>query len=116
MLRLLIDQDLDHDILRGLIRRVPDLEAVTALEIGMSEASDPELLMWAAQERRVIITHDRKTMPIHAAVLMAEGKTIAGLFIVPRTLPLHQMIEELDLLVTCSENDEWVNVIRHLPI
>lgn len=37
MLRLLIDQDFDHDILRGLIRRVPDLEAVTALEIGMSE-------------------------------------------------------------------------------
>ena len=50
MLRLLIDQDLDHDILRGLIRRVPDLEAVTALEIGMSEASDPELLVWAARE------------------------------------------------------------------
>ena len=52
MLRLLIDQDLDHDILRGLIRRVPNLEAVTALEIGMSQASDPELLVWAAQERR----------------------------------------------------------------
>jgi predicted nuclease of predicted toxin-antitoxin system len=79
MLRLLIDQDLDHDILRGLIRRVPGLEAVTALEIGMSEASDPELLVWAAEEKRVIVTHDRKTMPIHAAVLIAEGKTIAGL-------------------------------------
>jgi hypothetical protein len=26
------------------------------------------------------------------------------------------MIEELDLLVSCSENDEWVNVIRHLIV
>jgi Domain of unknown function (DUF5615) len=110
------DQDLDHDILRGLIRRVPDLDAVTALEIGMSQASDPELLVWAAQERRVIVTHDRKTMPIYAADLIAGGKSIAGLFVAPRTLPLHRVIEELDLLVTCSENDEWINIITYLPL
>lgn len=80
------------------------------------KASDPELLVWAAQERRVIVTHDRRTMPIHAAGLIGEGKAIAGLFIAPRTLPLHQLIEELNLVITCSENDEWVNVIRYLPI
>lgn len=74
MLRLLIDQDLDHDILRGLIRRIPRLEAVTAFEIGMSEAPDAQLLTWAAQEERIIITHDRTTMPTHAADLMGEGK------------------------------------------
>lgn len=55
-------------------------------------------------------------MPIHAAGLIGEGKAIAGLFIAPRTLPLHQLIEELNLVITCSENDEWVNVIRYLPI
>lgn len=48
MLRVLIDQDFDHDILRGLIRRIPRLDAVTALEIGMRKATDPQLLTWAA--------------------------------------------------------------------
>lgn len=116
MLRLLIDQDLDHDILRGLIRRVPGLDAVTAFEIGMNEATDPELLEWAAREGRSIVTHDRRTMPGHAADLMAEGKTTAGLFVVPRSMPLQQAIENLELIVTCSENDEWVNVVRYLPL
>jgi predicted nuclease of predicted toxin-antitoxin system len=74
MLRLLIDQDLDHDILRGLIRRIPQLDAMTALEIGMGRATDPQLLTWAAQEGRIIVTHDRKTMPAHAADSMGEGK------------------------------------------
>jgi predicted nuclease of predicted toxin-antitoxin system len=74
VLRLLIDQDIDHDILRGLIRRIPQLDAVTAFEGGMSEATDPELLTWAAQEGRIIITHDRTTMPTHAASLMGEGE------------------------------------------
>jgi hypothetical protein len=115
MLRLLIDQDIDHDILRGLIRRIPKLDAVTAFEIGMSEATDPELLTWAAQKGIIIVTHDRTTMPIHAADLMSKGENIAGVFVVLRSLPLHQVIEDLELMITCSENDEWVNVIRYLP-
>ena len=115
MLRLLIDQDLDHDILRGLVRRIPRLDAVTAFEIGMSRATDPQLLTRAAQEERIIVTHDRKTMPKHVADLMALGGNIAGVFVVPRSLPLGQAIEDLELMITCSANDEWVNIIRYLP-
>ncbi len=115
MLRLLIDQDLDHDILRGLIRRIPQLDAVTAFEIGMRAATDPQLLIRAARERRIIVTHDRKTMPTHAAELMGGGENIAGLFVVPRGMPIRQALEDLELMITCSENDEWVNVIRYLP-
>jgi hypothetical protein len=115
MLRLLIDQDLDHDILRGLLRRIPRLNAVTAFEIGMGKATDPQLLTRAAEEGRIIVTHDRKTMPSHAADLMAVGKNISGVFVVPRSLPLRQAIEDLELMITCSANDEWVNVIRYLP-
>lgn len=115
MLRLLIDQDLEHDILRGLIRRIPQLDAVTAFEIGMSAATGPQLLSWAAQAGRIIVTHDRTTMPTHAAALMGAGQNIAGLFVVLRSLPLQQVLEDLELMITCSENDEWVNVIRYLP-
>ena len=115
MLSLLIDQDLDHDILRVLIRRIPQIDVLTAFEIGMSEATDPELLTWAAQEGRIIVTHDRKTMPAHATDLMRQGKDIVGLFVVPRNMPIHQAIEDLELMITCSENDEWVNLIRYLP-
>jgi len=116
MLRLLIDQDLDHDILRGVIRRIPQLDVVTAFEIGMSSATDPELLARAAQDKRVLITHDKTTMPVYAANLLREGKTIAGLIIVPRRLALHQVLDDLELMITCSEADEWNNVIRYLPL
>ena len=114
MLRLLLDQDVDHDILRGLIRRIPQLDAVTAFEIGMSRAPDPELLSWAEREGRIIVTHDRATMPMHAANILGEEKNIAGLFVVPRRLPLHQVLDDLELMITCSENYEWINVIRYL--
>jgi predicted nuclease of predicted toxin-antitoxin system len=80
MLRLLIDQDLDHDILRGLLRRIPQLDALTAFEIGMSRATDAQLLTWAEREGRIIVTHDRKTMPKHAVDLMGAGKHIRRSF------------------------------------
>jgi len=66
MLRLLFDQDFNHDILRGLFLRLPDVDGVTALQAGLDKAPDPELLEWAAQQRRTVVTHDVNTMPDHA--------------------------------------------------
>ena len=54
MLSLLIDQDFDHDILRGLRLRVPTLNAVTAREARLDQMSDPEVLAWAATQRRIV--------------------------------------------------------------
>ena len=116
MLRLLIDHDLDQDILRGLLRRVPDLDSVTAYEIGMSEVPDPELLAWAAEAGRVIVTHDRRTMPAHAARRLAAGDDIAGVIVVSRRIPISAAIDELEIVVLCSEPDEWHNLIRHIPL
>jgi len=42
MLRLLIDQDLDHVILRGLLLRVPNVDVITAHQVSLSNASDPD--------------------------------------------------------------------------
>jgi hypothetical protein len=115
MLRLLIDHNLNQNILRGLIRRIPHLDAVTAFEIGMREATDTQLLSWAAREGRIIVTHDRRTMPTHAADLMSRGTSVAGLFVVPGNLALHQVLKDLELMITCTEAGDWVNVIRYLP-
>jgi hypothetical protein len=82
----------------------------------MSQATDAELLVRAAEQGRVTITHDRATMPAHAAKLVAGGKGIAGLIIVPRSLSLHRVLNDLELIITCCENEEWINVIRYLPL
>ena len=50
MLRLLIDENVDHRILRGLLRRVPQLDFVVVAQIGLAGTPDIDLLRWAAQE------------------------------------------------------------------
>jgi len=115
MLRLLIDQDLDHVILRGLLLRVPNLDVITAHQVGLSNASDPEVLAWAAEQERILVTHDRRTMPYHATSRIARAEKIAGVIIVSRQLPVSQVINELEIVVSCSDVVEWENVIKYLP-
>lgn len=116
MLRLLIDQNFDQDILRGLTHRIPNLDAVTAYDMGLSAATDPELLAWAADNGRIIVTHDRQTMPDHVAGRITSGEKVAGVVIVPQRLQIGRAIDDLEIIVMCSSEDEWENVVRHLPL
>ena len=58
MLRLAADENFNHDIVRGLLRREPGLDIVRIQDVGLSGADDPTVLEWAAQEGRVLLTHD----------------------------------------------------------
>ena len=116
MLRLLIDQDLDQVILRGLLLRVPNLDVITAHQVGLSNASDPELLAWAAEHERIVVTHDRRTMPDHASIRIAKMEKIAGIIIISRQLPVSQVINDLEIIVSCSDMVEWENIVKHLPL
>lgn len=116
MLRLLIDQDLDQVILRGLLLRVPNLDVITAHQVGLSDASDPDLLAWAAEQPRIVVSQDRRTMPYHAANRIARSEHVAGVIIISRRLPVIQVINDLEIIVSCSDMDEWENVIKYLPL
>ena len=102
--------------MRGLLLRVPNLDFITAHQAGLSEASDSELLAWAAKQERTVVTHDRRTMPYYAAIRIANGERVAGLIVVSRQLPISQVINDLEILVSCSDLNEWENVIKHLPL
>jgi len=116
MLRLLIDQNFNQIILRGLRQRIPALDAITAHQAGLSDAEDPDLLAWAAEEGRLLITHDHRTMRDHVADRLAAGEHIAGVVIVSRKLPFGRVIHDLEVIVMCSSEDDWRDVLRHLPL
>lgn len=98
------------------MRPLPGLDAVTAYEAGLSTARDPELLEWAALSGRVVVTHDRRTMPGHAAARLAAGARTPGLLVAPRSLSLGRAIDDLELIVTCGLEDELDGAVRFLPL
>jgi predicted nuclease of predicted toxin-antitoxin system len=59
VIKLASDENFDADIVRGLLRRVPDLDIESVQDANLSGSSDPTILAWAARENRVLLTHDR---------------------------------------------------------
>jgi hypothetical protein len=110
------DEDFNHHIVRGLLRRQPGLDIVRIQDIGLIEAADPLILEWATQEKRILLTHDARTMPKHATERILAGNTIAGLLIVPQSLPIGKAIEDIITIALCSDIDEWINLIEYLPL
>lgn len=86
MLRLAIDQSFNADIIRGLLRRRTDIDLVRVQDAGLTGAVDPSVLTWAAAERRVLLSHDRKTMSHFAWRRVQTGEPMSGVVIVSAVL------------------------------
>ena len=115
-MRWLADENLNNDIVRGLLRRKPDLDIVRARDAGLSGMDDPALLAWAAAQDRVVITHDVSTMTAYAYRRVAHGEYLPGVFEVSRSVPVSAVIEDILLLSECSTEREWEGQVRYLPL
>jgi hypothetical protein len=116
MLRLAADENFNNDIVRGLWRRRPDLDTARVQDVGLSGADDPTILEWAAQENRVLLTHDVTTMTGYAYERVNAGKRMPGVFEVNRSAPIGEVIEDILLLAEFSLEGEWEGQVRYLPL
>lgn len=113
---LAADEDFDNDVIRGVLRRNPEVDIVRVQDAGLSGADDPAVLAWAAREGRVLLTRDVNTMTRHAYERVRDGKPMPGLFAVGRGVPVGVAIEEILLLAELSLEGEWEGQVRYLPL
>ncbi len=116
MLRFFIDHDFNHKILRGLARRIPDFDYITADQIGKRGESDKNHLKWAFEKSRVIISHDVNKFTDAANEKLENGEDIFGLILIPQTMPIGDAIADLELIISCCKETEFVNRIQYLPL
>ena len=116
MLRLAADENFNNNIVRGLLRCNPALDIIRIQDVGLSGADDPQVLDWAAQEGRILFTHDVTTMTQYAYERIRAGLPMPGLFEVSRSVPVGRAIEDILLLAECSLDGEWEGQIRYLPL
>lgn len=116
MLRLLADENFNGDIVRGLLLRGADLDILRVQDVGLRGADDPDILDWAAEHNRIVLTHDRATMPEYAHQRVATGKVMPGVFVVNDRFPVGSAIREILLIVACSEHADWMGRVVYLPL
>ncbi len=115
MLRLLADENLNHDIVRGVLRREAEVDLVLLRDAGLSGADDPTVLEWAARAGRVLLTHDVATVTRYAYERVRTGRPMPGVFEIPSNAP-RSVIDDVVLLAECSVAGEWEGQVRYLPL
>ncbi|HUQ69730.1 MAG TPA: DUF5615 family PIN-like protein [Planctomycetaceae bacterium] len=116
MLPFAADENFNAVIVRGLLRRQPQLDVVPVQDAGLSGADDPAVLKWATEAGRLLLTHDVQTMIDYAGERLAAGLPCCAVIEVGRQVPLGVAIDEILIIAECSEIGEWDGQIVFLPL
>lgn len=112
--RFQADADLNEDIVTGVLRREPRVDFQTATAAGLRLLSDLEVLTLAARDGRVLVSHDRRTMP-RAFAGFVTANVSPGLLIVSQKTDLLTAINQVLLVWAASEAGEWINQEFTIP-
>ncbi|RCJ39626.1 hypothetical protein A6770_11065 [Nostoc minutum NIES-26] len=96
-IRFQADADLRQAIITGTIRRQPGIDFQSAYAALLEGKKDPEVLAIAAQDGTVLVTHDRKTMPIEfGKFIMSQNSS--GVLVISQKMSVSDAIEALVLV------------------
>jgi Domain of unknown function (DUF5615) len=116
MAQFLADENFNNQIVRGVLRQNLNVDIVRVQDVNLSGIDDPTVLAWAAEEGRIVLTHDVATMITFAYQRIQAELSMPGLFEVNRRVPVGLAIEEIILVSECSIEGEWEGQVRFLPL
>jgi predicted nuclease of predicted toxin-antitoxin system len=115
MLKFLADENFDNTIVRGLFRRNSTLDIVRVQDVGLSGKDDPTVLEWSAQEGRILLTHDVATITRYAYDRVRGGQPMPGVIEISTDASIGRVIEDVLVLVECSQDGELEGQVQYLP-
>jgi len=106
MMRFLADENFDNEILRGVRRRVPEVEFLRVQDTDLAGQPDTKLLTWAAQHDYILLTHDVNTMRGYYYERLKADLPVPGVFLVHGWKPISEVIDSLELILGASDEGE----------
>ena len=121
-LAFLLDEHLRGPLWRAIEahnrRTTPPLDVVRVgdpddLPLGLP---DPQIVQWAERENRILVTHDRSTMPDHLATHLAAGGHCPGIFLLRRGARISDVVAFLVLADAASDPEDWANRVEYVNL
>lgn len=117
-IRFLFDECIDPDLIDALLRREPSIDAqrVDWPEGPASGTKDPELLNMAETMGRMLISNDRNTLTDYLQRHFTVGRHTHGVALLRRGFSFRAYVENLLILWSASEAEEWTDATLYLPM
>ena len=117
-IQYLFDEHMPLAYRTQLLSRAPSL---TVWKIGMpgvppSGTLDPEILLWCEANDFILVTNNRRSMPVHLADHLAAGRHIPGILTVDITRDMAGNLDDLLLVALAALPGEYKDRIVYLPL
>ncbi|HMD48636.1 MAG TPA: DUF5615 family PIN-like protein [Bryobacteraceae bacterium] len=115
-IRFQADSDLKRIIVDATLRHEPRIDFQTAQAARLNDLDDEAVLRPAASQVRILVSHDKRTMPKALASFVASGWTSPGVvLVIPQSAPIREVAEALILIWADDRADDWRNAIAKIP-
>ena len=100
-LHYLLDEHLRGPLWRAVQRHnARGIDTIDALRVGdvvelPLESPDPEILLWAERENRILVSQDRRTLPVHLDRHLQAGHHSPGIVIIQKSTTIPEVLEFL---------------------
>jgi hypothetical protein len=112
-IRFLGDENLDQAIIDGLCRREPSVDFMTARAACIGGLPDEQVLAIAADQQRVLVTHDQSTMGGAFGAFLKTHQS-SGVIIIPSNMGIGIAVEQLLLVWSVENLEDWTNRFVYL--
>ena len=118
MIQYLLDEHVPSVYRAALLLREP---ALSVAQVGEGNAPakgtlDPDILVWCEAYRYLLVTNNRRSMPVHLRDHLAAGRHVPGIFVINPDRGVLFNVEELILIAGASPEDEYQDLLLYLPI
>jgi len=115
-IRFQADNDLKRIIVDATLRREPGIDFQTGQQAQLDHLDDDAVLRLAASQSRILVSHDKHSMPQALASFIAGGGTSPGvLLVIPQNAAIRDVVDTLILIWTDDHPNEWTNLIVKIP-
>lgn len=80
-----------------------------------NSSPDPDILIWAERDGRIVLTVDYSTMPVHLTDHLAAGRHSPGVLCVRRGSSMDSVIESLVIVAYAGRPDDLADTLAYIP-
>jgi hypothetical protein len=115
-MRFAADENFNGRILETLRQQFENLDVVRIQDTAYYGAPDPAVLEWAAQEERIILTHDVQTLVKYTYERINQGLPMPGVILVPNTLAIGLALNDLEVIIGSGRSEDFENQVTFIPL
>lgn len=118
IIRYLLDENIDAALLKALKRQVPGMVVWQVGNPGTPklQTADSHILIWCETNKFIFVTNNRHTMPADFREHLTAGRHVVGIFFLSDDMSMGQAINDLELIWSSSDLEEYSDQILQLPI